>query len=105
MLDIACAIQRQYLGRNAIEEETIMTDRHDRSFIGLERFFQSFTRWNVEVIGGLVQHEYVHARVDQLRQRQSSLLSAGQIAHMLVNVVAKEKKLCEKRSQFAGGRD
>src|SRR5204863_5053552 len=29
---------------------------------------------------------------------------AGQIAHVLIDVVAKEKKLCEKRSQFAGGR-
>ena len=55
------------------------------------------------MISGLVQDEYVHARVDQLRQRQSPLLSAGQIAHMLVNVVANEKKLCEKRSQLAGG--
>ena|SRR5438874_12833701 len=104
MLDVACAIQRQYLRRNTIEEETVMTDRHDRSFISFERFLQSFTRWNVEVISGLVQYKYIHARVDQLRQRESPLLSAGQIAHVLIDVVAKEKKLCEKRPQFPGGR-
>ena len=52
----------------------------------------------------LIEHQHIHARIDQLRQRQSSLLATGQIADVLVNVVAGEKKLREKRSQLAGGR-
>src|SRR6185295_1329550 len=102
MLDLAGAIQRQHLCRDAIKEETVMTDRHDCSFIDLERFFQSLARWNVEVISGLVQHEHVHPRVDQLRERKSALLSSGQITNVLIDVIANEQKLCEKRSQLAG---
>src|SRR6266849_8947884 len=49
----------------------------------------------------LVEYQHIDARIDQLRQRQSSLLAAGKIAHVLVNVVAGEKKLCQKGTQLA----
>src|SRR6185369_7730377 len=52
----------------------------------------------------LVEHEHVHARVDQLREGESSLLTARQIAHVFVNVVTGEQELREKRSQLAGSR-
>jgi hypothetical protein len=61
------------------------------------------------VVRRLVQHQHIHAGVDQFREGQSSLLSARQVANMLVNVVAKEKKPGQERSQITrrrrGGRD
>src|SRR5207245_7272552 len=41
------------------------------------------------------------ARVDQLGQRQSSLLSAGKISHVFVNIITKEEKLRQKGPQLS----
>src|SRR5712691_11649020 len=98
MFNVAVAVERQNLRRNAIEEVAVVTDCDDRSFKGVERFFQGFARGNVEMISRLVEHEHVHPRVNQLGQRESSLLSAGKIAHVLVNVIADKQKLRQKRS-------
>src|SRR5215212_4967096 len=56
------------------------------------------------MVSRLVKDENVHARVDQLRQGESSLLTTGKIAHVLVDVVASEEKLRQKRAQLAGRR-
>src|ERR1043166_9646164 len=55
------------------------------------------------MVGRLVEHQHVHTRVDQLRQRESSLLAPRKISHVFVNVVAGKQKLREERSQFSGG--
>src|SRR5258708_16899483 len=104
VFDIAVAVERQNLRGYSVEEVAVVTDRDDRSFKGVERFLQRFARGDVEMIRRLVEHEHVHARIDQLGQRESSLLSAGKIAHMLVDVIADEQKLRQKRSQLACGR-
>src|SRR5689334_3479529 len=52
----------------------------------------------------LVEHQHVHARVDQLRERESSLLTARKISHVLVNIITGKQKLGEKRSQLTGSR-
>ena len=56
------------------------------------------------MIGGLVEHQHIDARIDQLRQRQSALLAAGKIANMFVNIIAGKMKFSQKGTQFAGGR-
>src|SRR5713226_7844286 len=100
MLDAAGTIQRQNLRGYPIEKVSVVTDRDYRSFKGVECFLQGFARWNVEMIRRLVEHQHVSARINQLGQRESSLLSAGKIAHVFVNVVADKQKLCQKRSQL-----
>src|SRR5438309_2197758 len=103
MLRDPFTIQSQNLRGDAIEEIAVVANRDDRPLVGVERCFQSFTGRNVKVVRRFVEQQHIDARVDQLRQREPSFLSTGKIAHMLVNVVAKKKKLCEKRSQLAGG--
>src|SRR5689334_14016068 len=101
MVDIAFAIQCKNLSGNSIEKEPIVTDGHNRSFVSFECFFQSFARGNVEVVCWLVQHQHVNARIDQFGQRESSLLSSGQVANVFVDIVTEEKKLREERTQLA----
>src|SRR5436190_24081074 len=51
----------------------------------------------------LVQDQNVDSGINQFCQRESSLLSAGEVADMFKNVVANEKKLCQECSQLAAG--
>src|ERR1051325_6979513 len=48
----------------------------------------------------LIEHQNVHARVDQLREGEPSLLAARKISTVLVNIVTEKKKLREKRTQL-----
>src|SRR5256714_3368355 len=101
VLNVPFAIQRQNLCRDAVQEKPIMTYRHDSSLVSIERIFQRFARWNIKMVGWFIKHQHVNARINQLRQGESSLLSAGEIADVLVNVIAGEKKLRKKRTQLA----
>ena len=104
VLNAAVAVERQHLRAHAIEEKSIVANRDDRSFVSLERFFQRFARRDVQMISRLVQHQHVYARVDELRQREPSLLAAGEITHVLVHVIAEEEELGQKRSQLTARR-
>src|SRR5688500_5601153 len=48
----------------------------------------------------LIQNQNVYTRVDQLCERQSSLLTTGEISDVLVNVVTGKQKLRQERSQL-----
>ena len=87
---LALAFERQNLGRNPIEKISIVADGNDSAFVSSQRLLQRLARRNVQVICRLIEHQHVHARIDKLRQGQSSLLSAGEIADMFVNIVASE---------------
>src|SRR5690349_4382795 len=50
----------------------------------------------------LVEHQHVHTRIDQLREGESSLLTAREILDVLVDVVAGKQKLREERSELTG---
>src|SRR5262245_46421688 len=55
------------------------------------------------MVGRLVEDKHVDARVDQFRQRQSSLLSARKRRDRLENVVAGEEKSPQESAQLAVG--
>ena len=98
MFDVAGAVERENLIGHPIEEISVVTNCYDGALVGVQRFLQGFARRNVEMICRLIEHQNVHARVNQLGQRESSLLSAGKIAHVFVNVIADKQKLSQKRS-------
>src|SRR5882724_7119424 len=104
MFAVTFAVERENLRRNSIEKEAIVTDRYDRAFVGFQRFFERFSGRNVEVIRRLVKHQNVDSGINEFGERKSSLLSAGQIAYVLVNVIAREKKLSQEPTQLAGRR-
>src|SRR5258708_40066697 len=101
MLDRAGAIEGENLRRHAIEEVTGMTNGDYGPFICCECFFQGFARRDVEMVRRLVEKQHVDARIDQLSQRESSLLSTGKILFLLGNVIAGQKKFAYKGSASA----
>src|SRR5256714_8315497 len=104
MFAVTFAVERENLRRNSIEKEAIVTDRYDRTFVGFQRFFERFSGRNIEVIRRLVKHQDVDSGINEFGERESSLLSTRQIADVLVDVIAREEKLSQKRTQFAGSR-
>ena len=64
MFGVALAVEGQNLSSNPIQEIAIMTNRHDRSFISIERGFQRFARGDIQMIGWLIEHQHVHAGID-----------------------------------------
>src|SRR5437870_3605173 len=101
MFSAACTVERENLRPDAIKEVAIVADRDYRALVGVQRFFQCFARRNVEMVCRLVEHEHVDSRIDQFCERQSSLLSAGEIADVFVNIVTGKMKLSQKGAQFA----
>src|SRR5438067_12322655 len=83
VLRASVAVEREDLRCDAVEEVSVVADCDDRAVVRVERLFQSLARWDVEVICRLVEDEDVDARVDEFRERESSLLAAGQIAYVL----------------------
>src|SRR5882724_10078925 len=103
MFAVTFAVERENLRRNSIEKEAILTDCYDRTFVGFQRFFERFPRRNIEMIRRLVKHQDVDSGINEFGERESSLLSTRQIAYVLVNVIAREQKLSQERTQLAGG--
>src|SRR5690349_7564906 len=48
----------------------------------------------------LIENQHIHARVDQLSQRESSLLATGNVSDVLVDVIPGKEKLREERPQL-----
>ena len=55
------------------------------------------------MVGGLVEHQEVRRVVEHHRQHQPRLLAAGQHAHQLVHLVAREAEAAGQRAQRAFG--
>src|SRR4051812_595840 len=101
MLCIACAVEDQNLRRDAIQKVAVVADGDDRALKSIQSLFKRLARWNIQMVGRLVEHKDVDARVDQLGEGEPSLFSAGEITHMLVNIIARKEKLGEEGAQFA----
>src|ERR1044072_5724038 len=104
VLGVSAAVEREYLCGDAVEEVSVVADGDDGAVVGVEGFFERFARRDVEVVRRLVEDEDVDARVDELGEREPSLLAAGQISDVLVNVVAREEEAREEAAQLARGR-
>src|ERR1044071_1312817 len=104
MLGAACAVERENLRGYAVQKIAVVADGDNRSLISVERLFESFAGRNVQMVGRLVQDKHVDARIDQLGESETAFLAARQIAHMLVNIVAREEKLGEEGRQLTATR-
>ena len=67
-----------------------MGDHHGAAGKLEQRFFQGAQGFHVQVVGGLVQHQHVATLGQGLGQVQSAALTAGEVAHQLLLVVALE---------------
>src|ERR1043165_1348916 len=101
VLCAASAVEDKNLRRYAIQKVAVVPEGDDSALKGIQSFFQSLARRNVQMVRRLVEHKHVDARVDQLGQSEPPLFAARRVTNLLVNVVAREKKLGEKGTQLA----
>ena len=82
-------------GGQLFDEVTVVGDRHDGALEGLQRGLQRLAGVNIQVVGGLVQHEQIHFRQDQLAEGQPRPLAAREDADGLEHRVPDEAELSE----------
>ena len=61
MFSMSVTVKGQNLGRHPIKKESIVADRHYRSFISIERRLKRFARGDIQMIRRFVEHQHVHA--------------------------------------------
>src|SRR6185437_6953613 len=84
-VDLRVALEGEDMRGDAVEKPAIVRD-HDRAAReGHQRILQSAQRFDVEVIGRLVEQQYIAPRLQHLRQMHSIAFAARQIAdHLLL---------------------
>ena len=67
-----------------------MGHQKSSSFIGAEGIFQHLLGWNIEVVGGLIQHEEIAGTEQHQRQSKTCFLSSTELADLLEDRVVAE---------------
>jgi hypothetical protein len=75
------AVQLENPLRHVVQEVPVMGYGEDRAGVALQMSFQPLHRFGVEVVGRLVQQQEIRLRNQQLAQRDSTPLTAGQHVH------------------------
>src|SRR5690606_31748440 len=84
------ALERQYVGGDTIEEPAVVADDHDRAGEFEQCVFERAQRFDVEVVGRLVEQQHVTAGEQGLGQVQTATLTARQVSDGLVLIAATE---------------
>src|SRR3546814_20326590 len=69
-----------------VEEEAVMADDHGAARIVFESVFQGTQRFDVKVIGRLVEQEDIAALLQELRHVNAVALTAGKLADLLLQI-------------------
>ena len=72
-----------------------MAHHNQRAGVLQEGILQYVLRVHVQVVSGLVKHQKVARRQEQLGQRQAGLLAAAEHFHLLVDIVVGEKETAQ----------
>ena len=72
-----------------------MGDEEDGAGVVLERRFQELERLDVEVVGGLIEHEDVGGAREEPREEQAVALAAGEHRHSCVRAARREEEVAE----------
>ena len=86
-----------------LEQGAVVGDEDDRALVLDQRVLERLAALDVEVVGGLVEDQDVGAGGDQDRQREPPLLAAGDVAELLLGVVAGEEEAAEQRPRLRPG--
>src|SRR5271166_5155004 len=70
------AFERKYMSRDAVQKPAIMRDDHCAAREGEERLFKSAQRLDVEVVGGLIEQQYIAARFQHLGEMHAIAFTA-----------------------------
>ena len=65
-------------GHHVVHEGAVVTDQENRALVILQQLLQEFQCFNVQVVGGFVQHQDIGGPGKQARQQQAIALAARQ---------------------------
>src|SRR3546814_674358 len=88
--DMAVALEREDVRREAIEEEAVMADDHRAAREILQRLFECGERFGVEIVGRFVEQQHVAALFQHLGHMDAVALAARQLADLFLLVDALE---------------
>jgi len=74
--ETAIAFRHHDDGRNPVEKIAVMAYRQNRARIIADGFFQKIQRFQIQIVGGLVQHQKIRRHREQLGQKQARPLAA-----------------------------
>ncbi len=86
-------------GGQGIDEGPVVGDQDQRSPVLPERFFQDLAGLQVQVVGGLVEHQEVGGSKQHLREGETGLLATREHCDLLLHVVAGEQKGAQMAAQ------
>ena len=76
----AVAFRRDHAAHQAVEEIAVVADQQHGAGIVAEHVLEHVERFQVEIVGRLVEHQQVRRLGERLRQHQAAALAAGQLA-------------------------
>ena len=94
-------MEHPHPGCQRFEHGSIVAHQQDCSLVLLQRVFQRFHRFNVEMIGGLVQQKEVRSTQYHHRQRNTSLLATRERFRATLGFVTREPELREMTLDLA----
>ena len=82
-------------GDHVVEKAPVVADQEDRAVVIGQQLFEQFQRLDVQVIGRLVEHQYVGRAGKQAGQQQAVALAAGQALDRRVGPCGREQKVAQ----------
>jgi hypothetical protein len=76
----AVAFGHQRLRDDVVEERAVVAHQQQRARVRLQRLLQELERFDIEVVGRLVEHEQVGGPGEQPREQQAIALAAESVA-------------------------
>ncbi|MOA59146.1 hypothetical protein D3C78_1836930 [compost metagenome] len=73
---MAVAFVGDSLRDDVVQERAVVADKQHRAGVFLQQFFQKLQRFDVEVVGGFVQHQHVCRAGEQAGQQQARAFAA-----------------------------
>src|SRR5258708_2170223 len=96
------ALEVPYPGRNFINQILVMRDQQYRSGVALQRNVEGVDRFEIQMVGRLVEHEQVRLLKHQFAKEQARRLSAGEYVGALVSIIARKKHLTQYAANLFG---
>src|SRR5258708_906047 len=93
--DFVGALEVPYSGRDFIYQILVMRDQQYCSGIALQRNVEGVDRFEIQMVGRLVEHEQVRLLQHQFAKEQPRRFSAGEDVGTFVGIVAREQHLAE----------
>src|SRR5258708_27139845 len=101
--DFMGALEVPDSGRDFINQILVMRDQQYCSGIALQGNVEGVDRFEIQMVGRLVEHEQVRLLQQQFAKEQSRRFSAGEDVGTLVGIIAREHHLAEYAAKLFGG--